>query len=157
MAKGQKKECTALRIVLIIGLSFTVLLIGCLILSYTSALDTFLIERAVGTYKFDSIHTEEDGVSKTINKGENYYLGFYAIELTEDYAALTLNKDGTFQFTASLFGGTEETFFSGTWSRDMDKIILSCTNGEEKIYVTNKNRIILNEDGVELVLLKQGI
>ena len=157
MAKGEKKENLALKILLAVGLSVTALLVLFLILSYTSALDTFLVERAVGTYKFDSMHTEEDGVRKTINKGENYFLGYYAIELTEDYATLELNKDGTFQFNASLFGGTEGTFFTGTWTRHIDKIILSCTNGEEKIYTTNKSRIILVEDGIELVLIKQGI
>ena len=64
-----------------------------------------------GTYKFRSAKYEKFGVSVEYVAGE---------DAEEDDVILTLNKDGTYEFTSKLPGMTVTE--KGTWTKDGDKI-----------------------------------
>ena len=73
------------------------------------------------------------------------------ITLSEDFAVLTLNADGSAVMTMNADGQETST---GTWTKaDKGKIVLTF-DGESQIVACNGKKIEIEEEGIKLVLEK---
>ncbi len=101
-----------------------------------------------GTYKFKKLSYQESGMTIELEAGEKF-MGM--ITLSEDFAVLTLNADGSAVMTMKANG--EETS-TGTWTKAEDgKIVLDFT-GEAQTVSCDGKKIEIETEGVKLVLEK---
>ncbi len=101
-----------------------------------------------GTYKFKSIRYEDSGMTVEVEAGEEI-MGM--ITLTEDFAVLTLNDDGTAIMTIN---SGEEMKQEGTWKKDENgKLALTFEDSTETFECDGKT-ISFEMDGMSIVLEK---
>ena len=133
----------------------TVLLV-CMAFVFTSSCSVLeslgLGAKIEGTYKFDSLSYQQDGVTVEIKAGEKF-LGLYIIE--EDFAVITLNEDGT----ATMNISTEATVEQGTWEKgDNNTVYITDSLGDREECFCNGRTLefFMIEDGIvmQMVLKK---
>lgn len=99
-----------------------------------------------GTYKFASMTYEENGMSMTVEAGENY---MNMITLSEDYITITLNEDGS----ATLIMSGESPM-DGSWKQNEgDKIELTFGGGAQ-ICDCNGKTLTIEMEGSKITLKK---
>ena len=103
---------------------------------------------AVGVYKFKSMSQTQGGTEMSFEVGEKY-MGM--ITLTEDFATLELNSDGTAKLTIS-YGGSQTT--KGTWTQNGSTIELTM-NGSTTTAQIGFGTITIDNGGGKLVLVKK--
>ncbi len=123
------------------------LLFICVIATF-SLLLTACGGKVEGTYKFKTLSYQEGGMTIELEAGEKF-MGM--ITLTEDFAVLTLNADGSAVMTMKADG--EETSI-GTWTKaEKGKIVLTF-DGESQTVACDGKKIEIETDGVKAVLKK---
>ncbi|MDY6023475.1 MAG: hypothetical protein SPJ19_01530 [Candidatus Borkfalkiaceae bacterium] len=123
------------------------LLFICVIATF-SLLLTACGGKVEGTYKFKTLSYQEGGMTIELEAGEKF-MGM--ITLTEDFAVLTLNADGSAVMTMKADG--EETSI-GTWTKaEKGKIVLTF-DGESQTVACDGKKIEIETDGVKVVLKK---
>lgn len=99
-----------------------------------------------GTYKFDSMTYVDNGMTVTVEAGENY---MNMITLTEDYITITLDEDG---LATLIMSG--ESPIDGSWKqKDGDKIELIFGGGAQ-VCDCNGKKLTIKIDGSEITLKK---
>lgn len=99
-----------------------------------------------GTYKFDSMTYVDNGMTVTVEAGENY---MNMITLTEDYITITLDEDG---LATLIMSG--ESPIDGSWKqKDGDKIELIFGGGAQ-VCDCNGKTLTIEIDGSEITLKK---
>lgn len=96
-----------------------------------------------GTYKFESLHYEQNGVVIDVTAGEE----FMGVTFTEDFMILKLNDDGTGEI---VFQGETTPI---TWVKE-DKVVKVTAEGEVEEFTISGNKLTVSMDGAELVLKK---
>ena len=119
----------------------------CVIAAF-SLLLTACFGKVEGTYKFKKLSYQEGGIAIELEAGEKL-MGM--ITLSEDFAVLTLNADGSAVMTMNADG--EETS-TGTWTKaEKGKIVLTF-DGESQTVACDGKEIEFEAEGVKLVLKK---
>ena len=101
-----------------------------------------------GTYKFKKLSYQEGGITIELEAGEKF-MGM--MTLSEDFAVLTLNANGSAVMTINAEG--EETS-TGTWTKAEEGKIVLTFDGESQIVACNGKKIEIEEEGRKLVLEK---
>lgn len=101
-----------------------------------------------GTYKFKKLSMQEGGVAIEMEVGEKF-MGM--ITLSEDFAVLVLNADGS--AVMSMNADVEESF-TGTWTKAEEGKVVLTFDGETQIVTCDGKRIEIEADGIKLVLEK---
>ena len=97
-----------------------------------------------GTYKFDSLSYQQDGVTVEIKAGEKF-MGLYIIE--EDFATITLNEDGTARMNISI----EATVGKGTWEKGENNTVYITDN------LGDREECFCNGRTLEFYMIEDGI
>ena len=101
-----------------------------------------------GTYKFKKLSYQEGGITIELEAGEKF-MGM--MTLSEDFAVLTLNANGSAVMTINAEG--EETS-TGTWTKAEEGKIVLTFDGESQIVACNGKKIEIEEEAIKLVLEK---
>lgn len=101
-----------------------------------------------GTYKFKSMRYEESGMTVEVEAGEEV-MGM--LTLTEDFAVLTLNEDGTATMVIN-FG--EEMTQEGTWQKDENGKLALTFDGSTETFECDGKTVSFEMEGAYIVLEK---
>ena len=130
-----------LRFVLCMFACFSLLLSGC-VLQMGGA------SKIEGTYKFAKLSYQQGGMTIEVEAGEEF-MGM--MTLSEDYAILTLNEDGSAEMTMNAAVSQTVT---GTWEKVEDGKIALTFEGDTETVTCNGKKIEMESDGMKLVLKK---
>ena len=98
--------------------------------------------------KFESFTINQGGVNIELEVGQKYN---NMITLTEDFMTLTLNEDGTVEFTTN--SGAHQNM-TGSWNKNDDGKLELTLEGETQTVDCNGKKITLEIEGMTLVLVK---
>ncbi len=130
-----------LRFLLCMFACFSLLLSGCVIkLGGTTKIE--------GTYKFKKLSYQQGGMTVELEAGEEF-MGM--MTLSEDYAVLTLNEDGSAEMTINA--NITQTL-TGTWEKVESGEIALTFEGETEMATCDGKKIEMESDGMLLVLKK---
>ena len=99
---------------------------------------------AVGTYKFEKMYGNNNGVSIEIVQGQE----FYGQTITKDFMTLVLNEDGTGQLNGMGITGQI------TWVEEFG--VIKVTADDETVdFIKSGNTLSFTLEGITIVLKKQ--
>jgi hypothetical protein len=102
-----------------------------------------------GTYKFKKLTYQEGGMSIELEVGEKF-MGM--MTLSEDFAKITLNQDGT--VVATIQAGEEAETSTGTWVKAETGKIALTFNGKTETCDCDGKTLSMEVNGMKLVLEK---
>ena len=101
-----------------------------------------------GTYKFNKLSYTQGGVKIELEAGEEF-MGM--MTLSEDFATLTLDADGT---ATMIISAEEEQTLNGTWKKIDNSSIELTFEGEAQTCAYEDGTITVETEGVTLILQK---
>lgn len=130
-----------LRFVLCMFTCFSLFLAGCVI-------PFGGLTKIEGTYKFQKMTYQQGGMTMELEAGEEF-MGM--LTLSEDFAVLTLNEDGSAEMTINA--GVEQTV-TGTWEKVENGQVAITLDGDTETVNCDGVTIQIEEEGMLLVLAK---
>lgn len=118
----------------VVCIALAIALVACMCSMMTACKPNF-----AGTYKFESMHMNQGGLSLDYAVGQELAPG---VSITEDFMVLELREDGTAALSSQMAG----TNIEGTWTAKDNKTITLTFEGESEDCACDGSTLTMAQD-----------